>query len=197
MISDAQIKANQENAKLGGVKTPEGKAVSKFNAVTHGILRNSITEYEADFTSNILEVLKSDYQPVGAIEEILLERIAICYLKLFRIQKAETEFIKAQLNPSEVKNEGGSIQTDELRDQLFGKSVVVNEGYIPQLSSDNMQRLSEVYCRYEVTIENRLFRALHELERTQRSRKGEQIPAPLTADINQMGSFGERGGVDE
>lgn len=197
MISNAQLKANQQNAKLGGIKTPEGKAVSKFNAVTHGILRNSVTDYESEFYSNILEVLSDDYQPVGAIEEILLERIAICYLKLFRIQKAETEYIKAQLNPTEVKNEGGSLQTDELRDQLFGKSVVVNEGYIPQLSSDNMQRLSEVYSRYEGTIENRLFRSLHELERAQRSRKGEQISAPLTADINQMGSFGERGDVDE
>lgn len=32
MVSDKQIEANQENAVLGGVKTPEGKAVSKFRS---------------------------------------------------------------------------------------------------------------------------------------------------------------------
>lgn len=197
MVSDAQLKANQENAKLGGVKTPEGKAVSKYNAVSHGILKDSITEYEAEFASNILEVLKRDYQPVGTIEEILLERIALYYLKLFRIQKAETEYIKSQLNPKVVKNEGGSFQLDKLGNDMFGKTIVVNEGYGPKLTDGNMVRLSEVYSRYEGTIENRLFRALHELERSQRLRKGEKILAPITADINEMGSFGERGGNDE
>lgn len=35
-ISQKQIEANQKNAKLGGVKTEEGKAVSKYNALKHG-----------------------------------------------------------------------------------------------------------------------------------------------------------------
>ena len=32
-ISQKQLEANQENAKKGGVKTPEGKAVSKHNSI--------------------------------------------------------------------------------------------------------------------------------------------------------------------
>lgn len=38
MVSDTQQKANEENAKLGGVKTEEGKEISKFNALKHGVL---------------------------------------------------------------------------------------------------------------------------------------------------------------
>ena len=36
-ISDKQLEANRKNAKLGGVKTEEGKAVSRLNALKHGV----------------------------------------------------------------------------------------------------------------------------------------------------------------
>ena len=60
MVSNKQLQANQENAVLGGVKTPEGKTVSKYNAQVHGILRQSITEYEQEFYSGILDDLMSN-----------------------------------------------------------------------------------------------------------------------------------------
>ena len=46
-ISDKQLEANRENAKLGGVKTEEGKAVSRLNAIKHSILSNILTDEEA------------------------------------------------------------------------------------------------------------------------------------------------------
>ena len=190
MADDTQINTNQENSQLGGVKTPEGKAVSKFNAVTHGILRNSITEYEQEFYSKILEDLEIEYQPQGVTEQMLIERVVINYLKLFRVQKAETEYIKSKLNPRITKMEGGY---DIGLKSLEGTEVVVNEGYAPRITDENVQKLMDTYGRYETTIENRLFRALHELERAQKIRRGEKIPQPLAVDINQVGSFGETG----
>lgn len=171
---------NQDNITKGGVKTPEGKAVSKFNAVTHGILRQSVTEYEQEFYSSLLEDLITEYEPQGILEQILIERIALSYLKLSRAQKAETEFMKSKLDPR--------IDTT-LENINFGD--VIHEGYVPKINVDNVQKLMEIYGRYETTLENRLFRAVHELERAQRIRKGEKILAPITADINQVGSFGE------
>ena len=41
-ISQKQLEANRENAKLGGVKTEEGKAVSKYNALKHGLLSKEV-----------------------------------------------------------------------------------------------------------------------------------------------------------
>ena len=41
-ISQKQLEANRENAKLGGVKTEEGKAVSKYNAIKHGLLSEEV-----------------------------------------------------------------------------------------------------------------------------------------------------------
>ncbi|MBI2613322.1 MAG: hypothetical protein HYW62_00905 [Candidatus Levybacteria bacterium] len=179
MTNDAQLKANQENSKLGGVKTSEGKAISKFNAVTHGILRNSITEYEQEFYSNILDDLQDEYQPQGVVEQMLIERISICNLKLFRVQKAETEFIKSKLKPAFTKLEVPDWGTTN------------KDGYKPKITDAHVEKLSNVYSRYETTIENRLFRAIHELERAQKVRKGENVSQTLTVDVNQVGSFGE------
>lgn len=181
MVTDLQLKANTENAKLGGVKTLEGIATSKYNAQTHGILRNSLTEYEKEFYRDILRDLEDQHNQQGTVEQIILERIALNYLKLYRIQKAETEYIQSRLDPTIVKSILDSFSLEE----------TVTRGYTPKIASDAVEKLSNIYARYETTIENRLFRALHELERVQRLRKGERLQQPVAVDISQMGSFGE------
>ena len=42
MTTEKQVKANRENAKKGGVKTPEGKAVVRYNALKHGLLSKEV-----------------------------------------------------------------------------------------------------------------------------------------------------------
>jgi hypothetical protein len=46
-----------------------------------------------------------------------------------------------------------------------------------------VQRLVNTFQRYETAIALRLSRTLHELERVQRMRKGEQVPAPAAVDV--------------
>lgn len=179
MTSDKQVKANQQNALLGGVKTPEGKEVSKFNALVHGVLRQSLTEYEKEFYVEIYDELVEQLEPEGMIEKVLVERIAVYYLKLFRVQKAESEYIKAKLNPREVKTRD---VIREVTNKMF-EYEVINEGYIPKITDDTITRISETYSRYEGTLENRLYRALHELKWLQGLR--------MTGNSYQMGSFGK------
>jgi CRISPR/Cas system-associated endonuclease Cas1 len=41
--------------------------------------------------------------------------------------------------------------------------------------------------RYEAALERQLYRAMNQLERLQRRRQGENIPAPVTMDISARG----------
>jgi hypothetical protein len=46
--------------------------------------------------------------------------------------------------------------------------------------------------RYETTLERQLYRAMNQLERLQRMRQGELVPAPLTMEVNTNGESGEK-----
>jgi len=179
--SKKQLEANRINAKLGGVKTREGKEIVKYNAEKHGILSQTITGYEQEIYKNIFDELKMHYQPNGIIESLLVEKIATVYIKSFRIAKAENEYMRSILNPSVEKAE------------LYENMLLAEEGYEPKVKVRMVENLQNIYSRYETTTENRLYKAMHELERIQRMRKGEKISAPLAVDVevNKMGSFGE------
>lgn len=185
MVSDTQLKANQTNALLGGVKTDEGKEVSKYNAQKHAILRESITEYDQEVYDFISEKLVKELNPQGAVEEMLAEIISVCYIKLFRVAKAEKEYIKAVFNPFRKINSKWDYM--ELPDP-DAKWV----GYNPQINEANIDKLTNVYSRYETTIQSKMYKALHELERLQRMRKGDKVNAPVVVDVEKMGSFGEK-----
>jgi len=41
-VSEKQLQANKKNAQKGGVKTPEGKEIVKYNALKHGLLAKEV-----------------------------------------------------------------------------------------------------------------------------------------------------------
>ena len=59
-----------------------------------------------------------------------------------------------------------------------------------------MDALANSFGRYETGIENRLFRALNQLERMQLLRRGEKVPVPASLDVvvhgdkESLASFG-------
>jgi len=172
--SPAQLVANRENAKRGGVKTERGKAVVRFNARKHGILSNLISDYEKGIYDHYLDQLFEELQPATTIEEMLVERIALFYLRLYRAGKAEKEYVMSCLDPSD----------DGLGFLQLGK-----QGYKPVVQPEHVERLGSVYHRYETNIENRLYKAMHELERLQRMRKGENVHAPMVLDVQHENGF--------
>lgn len=147
MISKKQLLANQSNAQLGGVKTDEGKQKIRFNALKHGIWGKLISEYESDLYQDLLVDLLDELEPKGIIQNMMVERIAVAYLRMYRLAKAENEFIKATLNPSSPEI------TLKFND----------DGYDPKIDRQAMSSMFEIYARYETTIENHFYRALKEL----------------------------------
>ena len=47
-ITQKQLDANRNNAQKGGVKTTEGKAVSRYNAIRHGLLSKEVLLADED-----------------------------------------------------------------------------------------------------------------------------------------------------
>jgi len=157
-LTKKQLIANRKNAKLGGVKTEPGKNKVKFNALKHGILSNTISKYEEDINQQLLAQLYQEFKPKDFIEEFLTERVALYYLKLYRAGKAENEFLKSCIDPT---------NSESLKEALnvgFGK-----KGYQPVVNFEHVHVLQNTYHRYEKSLENRLYKALKILKRHKNS----------------------------
>ncbi|MEK6785509.1 MAG: hypothetical protein AABY61_08515 [Nitrospirota bacterium] len=190
-LSKAKLEANQVNAKAS--TGPVNTVSTRYNAVKHGLLSQGVTELdELDYPS-ILSSVKESLKPVGPIETALSEHICLCLVRLKRAHGLEARFITGELHPPISKKEGG-FEVD--LEEFAGKLVVIDPGIPAPLKPTALDSLTGKFQRYETAIENKLYRALHELERLQRGRKGEKLPVPATVDVGlhsdheQLASFG-------
>ena len=96
-MSLKQIAANRRNAqKSTGPQTPAGRAVSKMNAVKHGILSKEvlvrgmfIKENGREFAA-LHQRFWEELMPVGPMEEMLVDQIVTTHWRLRRALKAES-----------------------------------------------------------------------------------------------------------
>ena len=103
-VSEKQLKANKKNAQRAGVKTAEGKAIVKYNALKHGLLAKEVVITIGEGAENpekfntLLEDLKIQLAPVGTVEEILVEKVAVAYWRLRRAYRYEVGLIRYELD---------------------------------------------------------------------------------------------------
>ena len=79
MATPAQIAANKLNAeKSTGPKTPEGKAKSSMNRLTHGFASPAciIPGEDGAILMALINDLKAEFEPATTTEEILVEKMA-------------------------------------------------------------------------------------------------------------------------
>jgi hypothetical protein len=158
--SQARIDANRRNAQRStGPRTPEGKRRSARNAVTHGILTHPFTLWQDEPARTAFDKLYAAFldelDPVGLLEGLLVERVAIAYWRLRRLARAESLAL-------------AGLQVNSQRPTDVAHALPA----APDL---------ELYMRYHVTIERQLHRALGELERLQERRRAAEVePAPAS-----------------
>ena len=167
MASEKQISANRENARRStGPRTEEGKAVVRLNALKHGLLSSQVLLSDEDevafagFRRSINERLR----PEGELEELLADRVCSSAWRLRRLVRVE-----AQLFELERKDHRGTDVGPAYSFMLAGLSH----------KGDTFSKLS----RYEAAIERGLFKALHELQRLQAERRGEDVSPPAAVDV--------------
>ena len=102
MATEAQIKANQENAKKStGPATSEGKQRSSMNAMVHGIFSKiPLLPGENQEQFKLLEdqIIKA-YQPTDAMEYHLVQRIYLTCIRQIRLREAEAAKLEISMIP--------------------------------------------------------------------------------------------------
>ena len=126
MTSAKQFAANKKNAqKSTGPNSAKGKAVSKLNALKHGLLSLEILlpgESEEALTE-LQQQLETELKPIGPIERQLVYRIASLLWRLRRASRAETgifafEMLSIKLDKAKAQLEGLQDIRDELDDNF-------------------------------------------------------------------------------
>jgi hypothetical protein len=112
---------------------------------------------------------------------MLVEKIAVCWWRQKRALRCEAGTIWAGI-PT-FKALAARVPTEGIKsEEEFHRRAAA---YISRLSLplNDHERLDRI-LRYETTINRQLAYAVNQLERLQRARKGEHVPAPVTVQFS-------------
>jgi hypothetical protein len=119
-MTDAAITANRQNAQksTGPVRTE----VVNQNARKHGLLAKKLlfeTDEERNEFEQLADELNEDKNPIGKVEQALLEEVAICFWKLRAANGWEQQEIAKQRAASKAIMQTLADQHDQTRLPLF------------------------------------------------------------------------------
>jgi hypothetical protein len=174
--SEKKIAAN----KLNGKKShgPKNTSITKYNAIKHGLAMSGLSELDNnEGYRTLLKQMVEEWNPVGPTEEFLVETAAMEMVRVLRARRLEAEYIRSAMFPPIYE---GAMPTEK---ELY-KGTLVSPGLPAVLDPKQTQPLVSTYQRYESTFLTRWQRELHHLERVQRLRLGEVVPAPAALDVN-------------
>jgi hypothetical protein len=214
MTSDKKAEASRQNAaKSTGPKTPEGKKAVRLNALKHGLLAEEavLGEEDAGVFDELGENLRAELQPVGELENLLVDRITAAYWRLRRVRRVEAGIFAweryeelAERAEREARSYVWDVPTDayqapqtrivdekrydaalmrayQMRKEQEGENLTLGRTFARD--ADRANAFSKL-SRYETAIERQLYRALHELERRQAARLGGNAPPPQVVDVD-------------
>ncbi len=179
--SQKQIEANQENAqKSTGPKSEEGKAVSRYNALKHGILSKEVLHKGEDEASliELKQNITNGLKPVGELEILLTDRIIANIWRLRRLLEVE----KSVMEWRKENSLGHYVIGGGVREWVpYEKGFFEERGAMRDMITNvDIERV----LRYETAIERGIYKALHELQRLQAMRLGEKVAAPIAVDLD-------------
>ncbi len=220
MTSEKKAEANRRNAlKSTGPKTPEGKAAVRLNALRHGLLSQEVLlpGEDEEALRELGERLREELQPVGELENLLVDRIIASYWRLRRLGRVEAGIFAWELYGELAERARQEARTHEKTalDQVIENTglptVILNQRKHKEALSEAEEmetvRAGETatlgrtfirdaetvnafskLSRYETAIERSLYKALHELQRLQAARHADgSAPPPVAIDVDLSG----------
>jgi hypothetical protein len=166
--------------KSTGPRTPSGKKRVSRNATRHGFFSKWLliqgrdgneSQHEYD---NFCAGFQKHFDPVGWLEELWVEKIAVWSWRLRRLIRFESGQISLAL--ARHRYDLRQSRADELADPESAPSrdpeidAMTDQLFLPE--KEELDKL----LRYEAMINRQLNHAIAELERVQARRKGEKPP---------------------
>lgn len=198
----------------GKPRRSTSRSVARWNALKHGVLSEGAvlpTEDRSQF-EELHNNLREDLKPRGALDELLVEKIATCFWRLrrvlghdFRFEPDESEdkrpviiHIDVEDYPSPVKSirgvDGIPVESNDTYTKANADAGTAQ--LQSSLATDDMRtkaktptsvddyKRMDTFLRYETTIERQLYRAIDQLERLQRQRAGDYVPPPVKVGVS-------------
>jgi hypothetical protein len=223
MTSDKQIAANRKNAlESTGPRTPEGKDAVRLNALRHGLLSREtlLPGEDEEALRGLGERLRDELQPIGELENLLVDRIIASYWRLRRLGRVEASIFAWEHYEELAKRAKREAYVYEKRFSELGRPASVLVTVADESKhGDALKRVQQMrtkqdedtttigqtfvhdanganvfskLSRYETAIERSLYKALHELQRLQAARRaGGSAPPPAAIDVDVSGVAGD------
>jgi hypothetical protein len=142
MTSDKQMVANRRNALAStGPRSSAGKATVRLNALKHGLLSQEVLLPDEDprELGELGKQLREQLQPVGEMEELLVDRILASLWRLKRLGRVEAglftwkyyesvldrELSEADKRPARTQIGAHSWRTDPKRQRKEDKQEII------------------------------------------------------------------------
>lgn len=207
MTSDRQRAANRANSRRStGPRSPEGKAIVRFNGLRHGLLARAAVVLPGE-DLNAFEDLRNnvfaDLAPDGPVETFFTDRVVDTMWRLQRLGRVETalfhwrahklraDHLAAQLRSLDVfLLEMSGLAVNKAAEEALARAVkecnrdevILGSAFDADAKDgDTFGKLS----RYEAGLERTLFRSLYELRYLQEQRRQRNAPPVLNAETDQ------------
>jgi hypothetical protein len=171
MATKRQIEANRRNSdKSTG---PGDTTKTKHNATKHSLYSAGITNLDkAEGFEELLASLVAEHNPVGILENYRVYCIARDIIRGIRTHRLESQFLETVLQP-----EFHDSHADD-NSASAPKTPTVKFRVTSQVAPSVLEIVVTKYHRCEAFYANDCFRSERDLERLQRTRNGDHLPAP-------------------
>jgi hypothetical protein len=170
MMTQARLDANRRNAsKSAGPRTAHGKAMSRRNALKHGLCsENALMPGEdEDRFRELVDGLTAEFQPASPSRACLVDRLATSYWKLARIQRIENGIYAARSEQDEIVSVFRELRTrgktpEHQPEPAPGSDEALADAY---LRDSNGSRALVSLSHHEARLDRSFFQAYRELKK--------------------------------
>jgi hypothetical protein len=178
-VSTAKFRANRRNARLStGPRTPDGKAKSSQNAVTHGLFADDhviLPGESKEAHDKIYNEFFNSIRPTDATEAAIVERMTSARWKLRRLRESESALFERQsrsaiervendyrckvLNDYKIKKNEREILHAQSNERCKNDWAKIPPGRLLLLNDGQWEKLAQ----HEKRLEDAFYKAVREL----------------------------------